>query len=84
MGMLKGKIEYQKFKAGATLSFKQGVLAQCYCCNGFEEGGVDCKGSSCPLYQFMPYREDKPDRKKRSLTPEHLEKLKQGRGNLRK
>lgn len=55
--MLKGQNEYEKFTKGEKLSFKKCILAQCYCCNGFEESNVDCQGKSCPLYQFHPYRE---------------------------
>lgn len=51
-----GYKEYQRFKAGEPLTHKQAILAQCYVCNGLDEGGEDCKGKSCPLYQYMPYR----------------------------
>ena len=56
MGMIKGTTEYQKFQRGERLSFKQAICAQCYVCNGEEEGGVDCESeNSCPLYAYMPY-----------------------------
>ena len=44
------------FLDGKPLTRKQAVLAQCYVCNGEEEGGEDCLGESCPLYQYFPYR----------------------------
>lgn len=64
---MKGKLQYDKFQKGDHLSFKGAILAQCYECNGSEEGGVDCLGVSCPLYEYMPYRKD---RQKKQLTPE--------------
>ena len=56
MGKVKGLREYDKFQRGEKLSWKQGVRAHCYICNGFEEGAIDCLGKSCPLHQFMPYK----------------------------
>ena len=51
MGKVKGQVEYQKFKDGKPLSPKQAIKAQCFSCNGEEEGSSeDCKGVSCPLY----------------------------------
>lgn len=56
MGLKKGKLEYQKWEKGKDLTRKEAILAHCYQCNGFENGGVDCQGGkTCPLYQFMPY-----------------------------
>lgn len=56
---MRGKTEFERFKKGERLTHKQAILAQCYVCNGLDEGGEDCKGASCPLHQFMPYRKDK-------------------------
>jgi len=53
---IKGAREWAKFKAGKTLTRKEAMLAQCYVCNGLEESRADCKGISCPLYQFRPQR----------------------------
>ena len=58
MGMIRGQKEYFKFVAGSKLTWKEQVLAHCYQCNGGKEGGVDCHGESCPLYQNMPYRNE--------------------------
>lgn len=69
--MLKGEIEYRKFKKGMDLTYRQAVLAQCYICNGANEGGVDCRGISCPLYRFMPYRKG---RVKKVLNNERRQK----------
>ena len=56
MAGLKGKREFEKFERGEKLTWKQSVRAQCYACNGFQEGMEDCKGDSCPLYVFFPYK----------------------------
>ena len=56
MAGLKGKREFEKFERGEKLTWKQAVRAQCYICNGEQEGAEDCKGTSCPLYQFFPYK----------------------------
>jgi len=76
--MFKGKMEYKKFKNRHALTYKEAVLAQCYACNGFEEGGVDCLGKSCPLYQFMPYRTGLK-KTKRTATPQQLRALRMAR-----
>jgi len=77
---MKGQIYFEKFKRGESLTFKQAILAQCYECNGGPEGGEDCLGVSCPLYQYMPYRKG---RQKKELSPEQkaviTERLKKGR-----
>jgi len=54
--IIKGAYQYKKFLEGKPLTYKGMVLAQCYVCNGQEEGGDDCFGNSCPLYQCFPYR----------------------------
>ncbi|HBO83646.1 MAG: hypothetical protein A2073_03630 [Deltaproteobacteria bacterium GWC2_42_11] len=77
---MKGGKDYWRFKAGEILSYRQAVLAQCFICNGGAEGGGDCKGRSCPLYQFMPYRADKP-KLKRTLSSEHLKKMQLAKEN---
>jgi hypothetical protein len=54
MGKLKGQSEYLKFLDGIPLTMKQTIVAQCFICNGAEEGsGEDCKGNSCPLYPYF-------------------------------
>jgi len=52
----KGWLEYSKWQKGKSLTRKDAMLANCYVCNGFETGGVDCKGKDCPLYEYFPYR----------------------------
>ena len=54
---LKGKNQYDDFKAGKKLTYKGAVLAHCFeCMGGYSDGRQDCCGYSCPLYQFYPYR----------------------------
>lgn len=69
---MRGKRDYERFKTGQPLTHKGAILAQCYVCNGLNEGGDDCKGVSCPLYQYMPYR---TDRKKRQITEAERQRL---------
>ena len=66
MACKKGKKEYGMFLEGKHLTRRQAVLAQCYVCNGEEEGGVDCLGISCPLYEYFPYK----GKKNRNFMPE--------------
>ena len=56
MGLLKGQLEYRKWKKGQRLTRKQAILANCYVCNGLEESGIDCGGTNCPLYQYHPHK----------------------------
>jgi len=67
MAGIKGQRQYEDFKKGKPLSFKGAILAQCFVCNGEDEGREDCLGISCPLYQYMPYRKG---RIKKQMTPE--------------
>lgn len=72
---MKGYNQYEKFKKGEPLTFKGVILAQCYVCNGEAEGGEDCLGVNCPLYQYMPYRKG---RQKKQLTREQKDKVVEG------
>ncbi|MEK7679685.1 MAG: hypothetical protein AAB356_05795 [Deltaproteobacteria bacterium] len=69
---IRGQREYERFNRGEPLTHKQAILAQCFICNGLDEGGADCKGKSCPLYQFMPYR---AGRVKRQISEAEKERL---------
>ena len=71
---MKGQNQYQRFKNGEPLTFKQAILAQCYVCNGEAEGGEDCLGVGCPLYQYMPYRKGR-QKKQSTLTQEERNKI---------
>lgn len=54
MGLIKGQLEYRKWKKKQRLTRKEAMLAQCYVCNGQEQ--VDCGGGeSCPMYQYSPF-----------------------------
>jgi len=78
---MKGRRDYERFKKGEPLTHKQAILPQCYTCSGLDEGGEDCKGVSCPLYQFMPYRSGL---KKRQITATERERLIERLKNARK
>jgi len=52
-----GQKQYKKLIKGGKLTYKEAIYAKCYeCCSGYVNGKVDCKVSSCPLYQHMPFR----------------------------
>jgi len=56
----KGQKEILKHLTGQKLTFKQAIYAKCYdCMNYFSDGKVDCKITSCPLYPFMAYKENR-------------------------
>lgn len=50
MGIVKGSKEYDKFKAGKSLTRKEAMLAMCFDCMG----GVmeDCLADMCPMFQY--------------------------------
>lgn len=53
----KGRKEYRAFLKGQKLSRKEAMSAMCYICNGYHaEEEKDCRGESCPLYAWFPYR----------------------------
>ena len=55
----KGRKEYLKYKNGGRLTHRQAILARCYDCMGnYIDGRMDCQIPECPLYPFMPYREE--------------------------
>lgn len=40
----------------------QAMLSKCHeCCGYYEDGKVDCGVTKCPLYKWMPYRNEEPD-----------------------
>lgn len=56
----KGQKEYERFKNGKKLTYRQALLAHCYECMGFyQDKKQDCFGYSCPCYQYYPYRHKK-------------------------
>jgi len=55
-----GRIEHGQIIKGKVLNTLPAILAKCYDCMGHYDGGPeDCKIQSCPLYRFMPYRDEK-------------------------
>ena len=52
-----GQDAYERYMRGEKTTRKEAMLAHCYQCMGFYEGGKqDCMGKSCPLYQYYPYK----------------------------
>lgn len=57
-----GKKEWTKFINAETLTYKETILANCYECTGFYDGGrVSCLIPNCAAYPYMPYRDIKID-----------------------
>ena len=63
---------------GKPLTYKQAVNAKCYDCGcGWGDGAKDCNIPTCPLYGFMPYRDNKPAKTSgRVMTDEHKAAMK--------
>lgn len=41
---------------------KDAILAACHeCCGYYRDGKHDCESVRCPLYPWMPYRDQEPD-----------------------
>ena len=83
MAKIKGFKEYTKWELDHnSVTMKESILAQCYQCNGFEEGSKDCGSRVCPLYKFHPYNKHKA-KSGRSMTEEQrkaaIERLKKAR-----
>lgn len=69
----RGKRELLRHLMGERLTMKQGILAMCYDCNGYyADGKLDCLVPGCPLYGFMPYREDR-EKVKRERSAKQVE-----------
>ena len=57
MSKIRGVIQHKKWQEGKPLTRREAILAHCFECNGFEDGGVDCRGGkNCPLYAFFSYK----------------------------
>ena len=70
-GRFRGKRELIAHLDGEELTPRQMVIAKCYDCMGhFTDGSTDCKVLDCPCYQLMPYRENKPERKRKRVMSE--------------
>jgi len=49
---------------GKPLQRGQAIIARCYDCAGYyTDGKIDCLMPLCPLYGFMPYRDQMDERK---------------------
>ncbi len=55
----RGRLEYLKHLEGKRLTRGQAVLAKCYeCMGGFKDGKVSCRVPGCPLFPWMPYKNE--------------------------
>ena len=58
----RGKSTYLRYLDGERLTQREAILAKCAeCCGGYQDGRLDCRMPACPLYPFMPYREDRAE-----------------------
>ena len=70
-----GRSHLIKYLKGVRLTQRQAILAYCCACMGyFIDGRNDCKMPECPLYPYMPYREDKKRAKIMSGNAPHKRK----------
>jgi len=87
----KGRAQYQKWEKDHTsVTLNEAVKAQCYVCNGEEEGTEDCDGKkSCPLYYVGPWgkKKAKPHKilteEQHKVVMENLEKARAKKGGKR-
>ena len=82
---IKGSKELLTFLQGQKLSYRKAILAQCYQCIGYYDGGMqDCNDELCPLYSYVPYnsklKEEKKNRPKGELPIGFRKKFKLGVG----
>jgi hypothetical protein len=51
--------ELKKHYKGKILTQRKAILAKCYDCMGcYIDGKIDCKVITCPLYRWMPYKDE--------------------------
>lgn len=56
----RGGHHLRAYWAGERLARGAAILAKCCECMGYyRDGRVDCHVPACPLYGFMPYRDDR-------------------------
>jgi len=54
----RGRKELSKADRGESLTRSEAILAKCYECMGcYSDGKGDCRVDTCPLHQYMPYRD---------------------------
>ena len=55
-----GGKELKRYLEGKRLQSRQAIKAKCYDCAAYyDDGPKDCGLCECPLYPFMPYRDQK-------------------------
>ena len=72
----RGKALMLKFLKGERLTRDQSIKAKCAeCMNGYMDGRIDCGITTCPLYPYSPYREQKAKRH----TQDHVDRQEAGK-----
>jgi hypothetical protein len=76
----RGQKELLKHLSGERLTLKQAVNAHCYACTGFfADGKNDCSMPHCSLHPFMPYNQNREKGRKRTMSKDHMEKMRAAR-----
>ncbi len=76
----RGQKELLKHLSCQKLTLKQAVLAKCYDCAGlFADGKVDCSMPHCSLHPFMVYNQNREKGSKRTMSKNHMEKMRAAR-----
>lgn len=54
----KGMSQLRKFLEGKALGAKDAIIAKCNECMGnYADGAVSCGVHTCPLFDFMPFKQ---------------------------
>jgi len=68
--------EYKMLLDEKFLTRTQAMLAQCYHCMGVYDGGpCDCRSKACPMYYYMPYREQNDIPQPSQASQKHRQRL---------
>lgn len=55
----KGRSNLLLFLKGERITQRQAIAAKCYdCCGYCQDGRVECRDTTCPLYLYSPYSPD--------------------------
>jgi hypothetical protein len=76
----RGQKELIKHLQDQKLTLRQAISAYCYdCCGFFADGKVDCGMKHCSLHPFMAYNPSREKRTTRTISSDHMEKMRAAR-----
>jgi len=79
-----GKKEYIKFLNNEKVSRKDVILSKCYSCAGFyEDIERDCGITTCPLYPYHPYANERYKKLRKTRGKGNAEALRRYRNEQR-